>query len=457
MENPEANQLPEVDSLPDGFVESSPEPLAPATPTFEQEKPLGNNESDNSTERDSSKEPVGELAADEFQASQGRAEKTQKLRTFPVPLSETDSSDVSVDSVQVPKNASTEQREEGSLVMPDSAVSVSEALGGVSEGGEVKKQVETRCQSSERPAEGGSDAPATNLKETSSLESVETLKNRKTSVKRTFKSEKEFIEFTLKYQQALAERDSAISVRDKLESLCRELQRQNKVLMDECKRVSTEGQNLRLDLSVKFQDAIKDVSNKLDEQKEECISQLKENEMLRTKLQQLNYQHALSEQQYEQKLKQKSLELQIADLKTKQHEEKSLQEQSQMKLYAEQVSQLLATEKNLRLQLTADGEKFQQFQDALLKSNEVFETFKQEIEKMAKSIKELKKENLFLKSKCEKTDVTLIELVDERERLKKQLEETKNQKEKLESLCRSLQAERKQNSTGSNNSDSVPS
>ena len=61
-------------------------------------------------------------------------------------------------------------------------------------------------------------------------------------------------------------------------------------------------------------------------------------------------------------LKQKSLELQLADLKIKQHEEKLVHEQSQMKLYAEQVSQLLATEKNLRLQLTADGEKFQQFQ-----------------------------------------------------------------------------------------------
>lgn len=33
-----------------------------------------------------------------------------------------------------------------------------------------------------------------------------------------------------------------------------------------------------------------------------------------------------------------------------------------MQLYAEQVTQLLATEKNLRLQLAADGEKFQQFQ-----------------------------------------------------------------------------------------------
>lgn len=65
-------------------------------------------------------------------------------------------------------------------------------------------------------------------------------------------------------------------------------------------------------------------------------------------------------------MKQKSLELQLADLKIKQHEEKSQQEQSQMKIYADQVSQLLATEKNLRLQLTADGEKFQQFQVSLL-------------------------------------------------------------------------------------------
>jgi len=32
---------------------------------------------------------------------------------------------------------------------------------------------------------------------------------------------------------------------------------------------------------------------------------------------------------------------------------------------------------------------------------------------MAKSMKELKKENQFLKSKSEKSDITLIELVDE--------------------------------------------
>lgn len=67
-------------------------------------------------------------------------------------------------------------------------------------------------------------------------------------------------------------------------------------------------------------------------------------------------------------LKQKTLELQIADLKIQQHEENLVKEQSQMKMYAEQVSELLATEKNLRLQLTSDGEKFQQFQVNLMQS-----------------------------------------------------------------------------------------
>ncbi|PON58548.1 Taxilin family [Parasponia andersonii] len=416
MENPDANQLPEVDSLPDGFVESSPDPLAPQTPTLEQEKPLGSCKEGNTPEVNCSNESIEESSANEFQKSQGRTEKTQKLRTFPVVLSETDNFDA---SVEMPRKDCMEHTESTIFAM-NSAESSSEASVGVSES------------------------------------SGETSETKRKNVKRTFKSEQEFLEFTLKYQQVLAERDSAIAVRDKLESLCRELQRQNKILMDECKRVSTEGQNLRLDLSARFQDAIKDVSNKLDEQKDECLAQLKENETLRSKLKQLADQCALSEQHHEQKLKQKSLELQIADLKIKQHEEKLVQEQSRIKLYAEQVSQLLATEKNLHLQLTADGEKFQQFQDALLKSNEVFETFKQEIQKMAKSIKELKKDNTFLRSKSEKSDITLIELVDERERLKKQLEKTKNQKEKLESLCRSLQAERKQNSIGSSNSDSVP-
>ncbi|XP_013618314.1 PREDICTED: alpha-taxilin-like isoform X1 [Brassica oleracea var. oleracea] len=379
----DSNLLPEVDSLPDGFVD--PEEANRITTNHQ----------------------TGDVSI----------EKTKKPRTFPVPLceetdgNEDDLSKVSSLELKEPSQTSSSQ---GSSQNPNKET-------------ESTQSIEPRKQQ----------------------EAVET--ERKTS-KNMFKSEQDFLEFMLKYQQVLSERDSAITVRDKLESLCRELQRQNKMLMEESKRVSTEGQTLRLDLSTKFQEAIKDVSIKLDEQRDESLSQLKENEMLRTKLKHLAGQYMLSEQQHEQRMKQKTLELQISEIKIKQHEEKVIHEQSQMKVYADQVSQLLATEKNLRVQLTSDGEKFQQFQDALVKSNEVFETFKQEIDKMSKAIKELRKENAFLKSKTERSDFTLVELVEERERLKKLLERTKNQKDKLESLCRSLQAERKQKQSNSSHS-----
>ncbi|XP_057798938.1 uncharacterized protein LOC131014838 isoform X2 [Salvia miltiorrhiza] len=94
--------------------------------------------------------------------------------------------------------------------------------------------------------------------------------------------------------------------------------------------------------------------------------------------------------------------------------------------------------------------------EALLKSDEVSEAFKQEIHKMAKLIKDLKKENTFMKSKCDKSDITIIQLANEHEILKKQLEQMRNQKDKLESLCRSLQAERMTNSAASNGSYSIP-
>ncbi|AED96000.1 alpha-taxilin-like protein [Arabidopsis thaliana] len=405
MESPHSNLLPEVDSLPDGFVDGATEP------------PLN---SPKTQEETTNHETVA-------------IEKTEKPRTFPVPLCETDGNedDEVADLIQESIKLELEFEQKEKEASPPISQTLSE----------------------------GSTQNSTLSKEMDSLKpkkQQEVVESKRKGSKNMFKSEKEFLEFMLKYQQVLSERDSAITVRDKLESLCRELQRQNKMLMEECKRVSTEGQTLRSDLSTKFQDAIMDVSIKLDEQKNESLTQLKENEMLRTKLKHLADQFMLSEQQHEQRLKQKTLELQISALKIKQHEEKLIHEQSQMKVYADQVSQLLSTEKNLRLQLTSDGDKFQQFQDALVKSNEVFETFKQEIDKMSKAIKELRKENAFLKNKTEKSDITLIELVEERERLKKLLEKTKKQKDKLESLCRSLQAERKQKETNSTDSAVQP-
>ncbi|XP_031486675.1 uncharacterized protein LOC116255073 [Nymphaea colorata] len=462
------SQLPEVDSLPDGFVESSPEQLDCSDPITETERQpseyismlievqnlakasteqlKGDNEMVSTANVFDAAAPVSDepdcfnlnllstaafprmetsnpAAGDtESWADENEVYKIEKTRNFPVPLSDRDPLEMKFDSLEVTSRTIVETNgaHEGTVEPEEVTSSPTEVCAKMLTGLHERSVGDTR-----------------------NVKLGESIEGKTKHAKRNLKSEKEFLELTWKFQQTIVERDAAIAVREKLESLCRELQRQNKILMDECKKVSADGQNMRSELSVKFHDAIKDVSNKLEEQKEDYLSQLKENDMLRNKLKHLTEQFAIAEEEFKQQLKKKILELQLAELKLQQQQERSSQEQAMMKVYTEQVSQLLETEKNLRMQLASDGEKFQQFQEALSKSNEVFETFKQEMEKMAKSVKELKKENTFLKSKCEKSDFTLIKLVDEREAMKKQMEKMKNQKEKLESLCRSLQAERK--------------
>ncbi|XP_020526722.1 protein Daple isoform X2 [Amborella trichopoda] len=480
MDNSPASQLPEAGSLPDGFVESTLESSQPmplisnmdesstcyreihadgyhktelrnevATDKFTDLLP-GDISSDasycsisNGTLLDISSVP--QLLehcriTDEAQVSDSKLEKIKRERVFPVQLSDKAPHGACGNSLVVGEQNSVEHRcaehadtmttHRVTLGTPESLVPVL----GLNPPERITPSDDIITDTSLQRHEGGVHVtvqcidkcikvPA-NVNDKASVETdsscvikPNTCKSKSNNGKHNSRSEKESIELAWKYQQAIAERDTAIAVREKLESLCRELQRQNKMLMD--------------------------VSNKLDEQKTECLSQLKENEMLRNRLKHLSEQYAIAEQQFVQQLKKKSLEVQLAELKLQQHLDKSSHEQSQMQIYADQVSQLLLTEKNLRLQLTTDGEKFQQFQEALVKSNDVFESFKREMEKMAKSIKQLKKENTFLKSKCEKSDISLIELVEERESLKKQLEKVKCQKEKLESLCRSLQVDRK--------------
>ncbi|CAL9764027.1 unnamed protein product [Musa acuminata subsp. burmannicoides] len=421
-----ANCLPEADSLPDGFVEVSADPPP---------RPASSDYKDALLDLHFSGQRLVDQSPPPSEAAEGTltpdclVDGTEKFVFSTDFLTREDGVGDCSDSVARDGISESKPGDDASKEMSRTP---NEILIGSSAG----RSSQGDCQSSETETKGQLELNAINLKE--GVEAKQKV------TKRNTKSE-ELLECTLKYQKVMLERDAAVAVREKLESLCRELQRQNKMLMDECQRVSTEGQNMRLDLSTKFNDVIKDITNKLEVQKDECLSQLNENEMLRNKIKLLADQYSLSEQHFAQKLQQKTLELQLADLKLQQQERKSAKEQTQMQLYAEQVSQLMATEKSLRLQLAADEERFQQFQDALSKSNEVFEAFKQEMEKMAKLVKELKKENEFLKSKCEKSDIALVKLIEEREVMKKQLEKVKNQKEKLESLCRSLQAERKHN------------
>ncbi|XP_047090228.1 alpha-taxilin-like [Lolium rigidum] len=397
MEASPATRLPEADALPDGFVESSSADQAPPTSSAPAPAAAGS--------------PHPALGPDHEAATADNGSET---------LGALSSSSTAADTLRgLDLNVAWEPETDPGQQGP--AADIGEAKDSMKESFVVEQAEPLAIQK----------------------ESVEP---KRKAVKKGSKLEKdrELLELAQRYHRVVAERDAAIAVKEKLESLCREFQRQNKMLKEECQRVSTQGQNFRTDMSDKFENAMKAVGVKLEEQKNECIAQFEENNSLRNKLKELADQYNIIQQKYAHQLKEKTLELELADLKVKQHQAKAAQEHAQMVLYAEQVSQLVSTEKTLRVQLAADGEKFQQFQDALSKSNETFESYRREMEQMVKVIKGFRKQNAALKSKCENSDVALVKLIEEREVMKKQLDKYKNQKEKLESLCRSLQAERKQ-------------
>jgi hypothetical protein len=93
-------------------------------------------------------------------------------------------------------------------------------------------------------------------------------------------------------------------------------------------------------------------------------------------------QYEIREQHYGHQLRTKALEQQLAEVKLKQQQELFAQEEAKSHLYTEQIAQLLKTEQDLRSQLGLYGDKFEQFQDTLTKSNDVFATFKKEMEKV---------------------------------------------------------------------------
>eukprot|EP00897_Mesotaenium_endlicherianum_P004395 jgi/Mesen1/3984/ME000210S03234 len=197
--------------------------------------------------------------------------------------------------------------------------------------------------------------------------------------------EKELLLLRRKHEQACKEKDTfsvearkSLGMRHKLESLCRELQRQNKLVMEESRRTAAEEQQKRQELSTKFHTTIKEITSKLEEQGDERLRQIKENE---------------TEQHFAHQLRTKVLERQLQDAKLKQQAEIAAQEAAKARAYAEQLTHQLKTEKELRAQLALYGDKFEQFQ---------------------------------------------------RNTARKQVETVRVQKERLEGLCRTLQAERKQ-------------
>eukprot|EP00271_Cylindrocystis_brebissonii_P022302 TRINITY_DN8535_c0_g1_i1.p1 TRINITY_DN8535_c0_g1~~TRINITY_DN8535_c0_g1_i1.p1 ORF type:complete len:472 (-),score=137.79 TRINITY_DN8535_c0_g1_i1:455-1870(-) len=244
-----------------------------------------------------------------------------------------------------------------------------------------------------------------------------------------------------KAARALLRRETAM--RERLESLCRELQHQKLGALEDCKRIAGEEWRKRKELSDKFQTTIEGVQQTLTQQKEEQLLQQAENAALKERTNTLLQQYDIREQHFARQLETKSLEHQVASLKLQQQEELAKHEGEQARMYQEQVEQMRRSEAESRTQIAGYAQQYEQFQETLTKSSDVFRSFKKETEKLSKSVKRLESENAALRGKSEKAEMALLTNLEERRRDQKLMEILLAQKQRLEGLCRSLQAERK--------------
>lgn len=126
--------------------------------------------------------------------------------------------------------------------------------------------------------------------------------------------------------------------------------------------------------------------------------------------------------------------------------EKMLKERHDMllelKTCRQELNELQAREKLLQDQLGVYTDKYQEFQTSFTKSNDIFVTYKREMEKMSKNILKLEKESLTWKIKFEKSNVALLDMAAEKQMRDQILHKTTRQFIQLQKLCRTFQAER---------------
>ncbi|XP_058534225.1 alpha-taxilin isoform X2 [Ochotona princeps] len=266
------------------------------------------------------------------------------------------------------------------------------------------------------------------------------------------------------------EHSKAVLARSKLESLCRELQRHNRSLkagwgavdgdagadfcaQEEGMQRAREEEEKRKEVTSHFQMTLNDIQLQMEQHNERNSKLRQENMELAERLKKLIEQYELREEHIDKVFKHKDLQQQLVDAKLQQAQEmlKEAEERHQREkdfllkeaMESQRMCELMKQqETHLKQQLALYTEKFEEFQNTLSKSSEVFTTFKQEMEKMTKKIKKLEKETTMYRSRWESSNKALLEMAEEKTLRDKELEGLQVKIQRLEKLCRALQTER---------------
>jgi len=223
----------------------------------------------------------------------------------------------------------------------------------------------------------------------------------------------------------------AQAAKTKLEGSCRELQQQKANIAKENQRIAEEEQGRHTELKDKFQQAIKDVQEKMDAELEVRQHFLRENEELRGKLLKFTETYEAQERQLAEQRESRSREMEVAQQRLKEHETMCSESKTKTASLEKQNEVLRKSQTVLRDELQTILGKFDEFHEAVTGSNQRHGDCKVEIDTLQSKLQDLEKENSDLRNNVQLTQVTEEQKVAQKQR------------DALERLCENLQKENK--------------
>ncbi|CAO1412179.1 unnamed protein product [Diamesa serratosioi] len=238
-----------------------------------------------------------------------------------------------------------------------------------------------------------------------------------------------------------------ILTKSKLESLCRELQLQNKSIKEESFSKIKDEEERRKETQTKFQKSLNEIQKLMNENSEKNQKLELDNKEMSSKFKYILEQYEQRELQMDKVNKQMELITQLNEAKMEKSKIESLAEKENymqqmiiledtIKILKKQLIETAGSEKCLKAQVEMYASKYGEFTN-------VFEGYKTDMTKMSKKTLKQERELLMWKAKFEKSNALLLELVSEKQVRDEHIQKTAKQLFYLQKLCRTLSAEKK--------------
>ncbi|KAL3320957.1 hypothetical protein Ciccas_000372 [Cichlidogyrus casuarinus] len=257
--------------------------------------------------------------------------------------------------------------------------------------------------------------------------------------------------FTEEFHQMETDRNKLLAQKEKLENLCRELQKYANDIKDEnISRVKTEEER-RKEIADHLQSSISNIQDQLGTYQESNENLRKENSELAEKLHKFISQYEANEQHTAKILQAKDLEVKLAQAKLEQRsalaEQEKLQDTKKAALLEKRIAELekeianrLTEEIKLKEAIEGYQKQYETFSKSINKNHGVVEKARKDIDGLATRCVKAEKDSVYWFDKWNNLREEHAKAIEDEIKLRQELASKSKQVESLSNLCRTLKA-----------------